>query len=97
MTPNLCGGLPHNMRGQYFCCSCDHRASLSAPTENAPGLGSIAVPSRMGVGPITRLIGDPVSGEAPAALTPPSVGPNPRLAVRDSAGFSEKSLIPLLF
>jgi hypothetical protein len=23
--------------------------------------------------------------------------PNPRLAVRDSAGFSEKSLIPLLF
>jgi hypothetical protein len=42
--------------------------------EHASGLGSIAVPSRTGVGPNTRLTGDQCQGKAPVRLTPPRGG-----------------------
>jgi hypothetical protein len=42
--------------------------------EHASGPGSIAVPSRTGVGPNTRLTGDQCQGKAPVRLTPPRGG-----------------------
>jgi hypothetical protein len=60
------------------------------PTSHEPNSPPVAPPAEPKAKAITYV-------EFAAAVKDALRDPNPRLAVRDSAGFSEKSLIPLLF